>query len=160
MCSGLADENQYFELVRGDLEDALGSRAALHEGVQTSAYRRPDPRTVRIRVPTGTHVVELTRRAPVYSGDEVTLLTAYAHALQEFGDVPRVFATTASEDVLTRAIAVRCSQGGLEAETVEAVMQAIMRHATRTYEGVRVAVNVCLDVSEAAIGVPLLTFLG
>lgn len=159
MAKGLADVNQYFALVRSDLEDALGAQARLVQTNQIAAYRRPDPRTVRLRVPLGDHVVELTRRAPVFSGDEAKLLSAYGTALQEFGEVPRVFATTASEDVLTRAIAVRCSSTGSQAKAVETVIQSIVRHASRTYEGIRIAVNICLDLNDTESGIGLSDFL-
>jgi hypothetical protein len=159
MSTGLLDENQYFDLVRGDLEDALGATATLMQRSQSTAYRRPDPRTVRVRIPGGTHVVDLSRRAPVFSGDEARLVSAYAEALEGFGEVPRVFATTASEDVLTRAIAVRCSKGEQQAKTVETVVQAIVRYATTTYEGARVAVNVCLDLNLSETGIALPAFL-
>lgn|GEM_PF-3060107 len=157
--TGLIDENQYFSLVQDDLEDALGAGADLVQQSQSTPYRRPNPRTVRIRVPGGTHLVELSRRAPVFSGPEAKLVSAYADALEQFGSVPRVFATTASEDVLTRAIAVRCSRDDAEARVVETVIQALIRHASTTYEGTRVAVGICLDLNESQGGIRLEAFL-
>lgn len=38
-------------------------------------------------------------------------------------------------------------------------MQATMRHASTTYEGTRVAVNICIDLNEAGGGIPLSDFL-
>lgn len=157
--TGLADEHEYFALVRRDLEDALGAKATLIAQPQATTYRRPGPQRVRLRLPGATHLVELSRRAPAFSGDEALFVSSYADALEEFGYVPSVFATTASEDVLTRAIAVRCAQGGLQPITVESVMRAIMRHAARTYEGTRVAVNICLDINEPNTATPLTDFL-
>ena len=123
MPTGLANIDDYFELVRGDLEDALGAQAKLIEEPQLATYRRPSPRTMRVRIPGGSHLVELTRRAPVFAGDEANLVSAYASALEDFSSVPSVFATTASEDVLTRAISVRCAGQG-QPEAVELVIQA------------------------------------
>ena len=123
-------------------------------------YQRPDPRTVSIRVPPdGRRVIELSRRAPVYSSNEANLVRAYARALQRFGDVPREFTTTASEDVLTRAIAVRTSPNLITAKIVETAIQTMVRHSSRTYEGVRVAINVCMDLSLTDTGISLTSFL-
>jgi len=99
------------------------------------------------------------RRSLVFSDNETRLMRAYASALHDFSRVPRGFATTASEDVLTRAIAAMCSASDDQARVLESAMQAVVRHASKTYEGVRVAVNLCLDLADAATGEPLSAFL-
>lgn len=157
--TGLVNEEEYFALIEADLGGAVGAKASLVPAAQTVAYRRPNPQRVRIAVPGSTHVVELARRAPAFASDEARLLKAYAVALQEFGQVPRVFANTASEDVLTRAIAVRCTENAEQARMVETVLQAIIRLSATTYEGNRVVVNVCLDMNLPDISIPLAAFL-
>jgi len=152
--TGLATIDEYIELAIRDLRNLVGAEIAVEEVAQPLGrnYGRPDPRVAWIQLPLRTHLVRFWRRALVLSDEETRLLRAYADALHEFSRVPRPFATAASEDVLTKAIAVRCTRTERDAVVLEAVMQAIVRYATRTYEGVRVAMNLALDFRDRQLG--------
>lgn len=155
---GLANVGEYRELVERDLRDLLGVGVELVEEPTKRIYSRPNPRAICLQLPGDTHHLRF-QRPLAFSAQETSLLQAYVEALHEFGRVPRVFATTASEDVLTRAIAASSTSSPEQARTLETVMQAVVRYATRTYEGVRVAVNLCIDLHDDASGLPFSIFL-
>jgi hypothetical protein len=159
--TGLPSVDDYVELVQRDLVDLLGATIKVRpiSGSSGKDYGRGEPRVAWIELPYRTHIVEFHRRALVFSPDETQLLRAYAAAIHEFSQVPRGFATTASEDVLTRAIAQRSSSSPENALVLETVMQEVVRYSSRTYEGVPVAMNLCLDLSEERGGEPLARFL-
>ena len=85
-------------------------------------YGRPEPGNEPwIRLPVGDNKrLQMERSLPL-TNDEAILLRAYVVALHEFALVPSSFATSASDDVLMRAIAVRCNPNS--AKTVESVLQ-------------------------------------
>ncbi len=157
----MATIDDYFSLAERDLRDLLGAK--ISHGITTEGlhriYGRPEPREVWVLLPRSSRKVCFSRSALVFSGDEARLLRAYAQALHEFSEVPRSFAPAASGDVLTRAIAVRCTDDTNNSRTLETVMQSIVQYATRTYEGVRIAMNMCLDLNAQETGVPLTSFL-
>ncbi|MDP9332022.1 MAG: hypothetical protein M3Q30_01735 [Actinomycetota bacterium] len=146
-------------MARRDLPGLFGATIDLLEDAQTRTTRRETPQTTRIKVPGGTHVIRLHRGSLAFSTEEMRLQLSYATALEELSGVPTGFAQTASADVLTRAVAARCAHRvPTRASELEAVIRLVVEQATKTYEGARVAVNVCVDLNANGEGQGLADF--
>lgn len=158
---GLGGPDEYFELARRDLAQLLSAEATTRQLALAKATMRETPQTTLLRVPGGTHVVSLHRGSLAFTTSEMALTEAYANALDGLHSVPRDFAPTAATDLLTRAIAVRCAQGRPERSAeLELVLRTVLEHAMRTYEGVRVAANICVALGVNDSGQALPDFLG
>jgi len=159
MAVGLADVEAYYDLARRDLPGLFGARIKLRQSHQVDVTRRETPQTTLIRLPGHTHVIWLHRGSLAYTTEEMRLQNAYGKALAGLAEVPTSFARTASADVLTRAVAARCAHSlPRRAEDLEAVIRLVVEQATTTYEGARVAVNVCVDLNSDAGGQALADF--
>jgi hypothetical protein len=152
MPTGFATVQDYFDLAKRDLAEMIGASVILVQSPQTQALRWHDPRTVLMRLPGGTHVARFHRPGRVFQGDESGVIRTYAETLEQFSLVPSIFTTTASDDVLTAAVVARCVVDVTHRSVLEKVARLLIQQSTRTYEGSRIAVNVCVDFGDPRTG--------
>ncbi len=162
METGLPSVESYFELAERDLPGLFRAEISLLPQAQrqNSLTRRDTPQTTHIRLPRGTQVLRLHRASLPYSTVEMQVQQSYAEALEDLNLVPRVFATTAGADVLPRIVATRCAASKPErALDLERLIRAVTDQATKTYEGEKVSVNVCVDLADGGTsGIPIESF--
>jgi hypothetical protein len=159
MPTGLPSIDDYFSLVRRDLAEMLGASVQLVVRQQTQPLGWGSPRLIRMRLPGGSHVVEFARSGRVFEGVESGLVRTYASTLDEFAQVPSIFTTTASDDVLTTALVARCVEEADHRRVLEQVLRLVIQQSTKTYEGSRIAVNVCIDFDETRAGDAIVDFM-
>lgn len=158
MLTGLPSIDDYFSLARRDLAEMLGATVELAVRQQTQPLRWESPRLIRMRLPGGTHVVEFYRAGRVFEGVESGLVRSYASTLDEFAKVPTIFTSTASDDVLTTALVARCIEEEDHRRVLEQVLRLVIQQSTKTYEGGRIALNVCIDFDDARAGHDIIDF--
>lgn len=158
MPTGLPSIDDYFSLAKRDLAEMLGASVQLAVRQQTQPLGWGSPRLIRMRLPGGTHVVEFYRAGRVFEGVESGLVRSYASTLDEFAKVPSIFTTTASDDVLTSALVARCVEDEDSRRVLEQVLRLVIQQSTKTYEGARIAVNVCIDFDDARAGHDIIDF--
>ena len=153
-----ATVQEYFALAKRDLAEMLGASVSLEAAQQNRGLRWVDPRRIRMRLPGGSHVVEFFRVGRVFERVESNLVRTYAETLDEFAQVPSLFATTASDDVLTAAVVARCASDLGHRRVLEQVLRLVIQQSTKTYEGSRIAVNVCIDFDDQRAGHDIVEF--
>lgn len=159
METGFESTEEYFDLSKRDLAEMVGAAVELVAAPQTQPLRWADPRTILMRLPGGTHVARFHRAGRVFQGVESGLIRSYAETLNDFSEVPRIFTTSASDDVLTAAVVARCVADPDRRRVLETALRLIIQQSTRTYEGSRIAVNACVDFGDARQGQSLVDFL-
>lgn len=159
VATGFETAEEYFELSKRDLAEMVGSTVTLVATPQAEPLRWADPRTILMRLPGGTHIARFHRAGRVFQGVESGLIRSYAETLDDFSEVPRVFTTSASDDVLTAAVVARCVTDLDRRRVLETALRLIIQQSTKTYEGSRIAVNACVDFGDTRPGQNLVQFL-
>lgn len=156
--TGFPSVDDYFALARVDLAEMFGASADLIEAAQSDPVRWNGPRTLRMRLPGGTHVARFHRASRVFDGTESGFIRTYAETLDQFSNVPIMFATSASDDVLTTAVIARCVEESDHRRVLEQVVRLVIQQSTKTYEGNRIAVNLCVDFNDDRSGHEIVSF--
>lgn len=156
--TGLPSVEDYFALARRDLAEMFGASAELISAPQTNSLSWNGPTALRIRLPGGLHVARLSRPSRVFQGGEASFVRTYADALDQFANVPTMFATSASDDVLTTAVIARCVDSADNRRVLEQVVRLVVQQSSKTYEGSSIALNVCVDFADDRPGHELVEF--
>lgn len=156
--TGFRSVDAYFALARRDLAEMFGASAELIEATQSDPVRWNGPTALRMRLPGGSHVARFVRGPRVFREDEASFVRTYAETLEQFSNVPTMFATSASDDVLTTAVIARCVEDSDHRRVLEQVVRLVIQQSTKTYEGSRIAVNVCVDFNDARSGHEIVSF--
>lgn len=158
MPNGFQTVDEYFELAKRDLAEMIGASVQMIETPQTAPLRWDGPRAILMGLPGSTHVARFHRAGRVFEGVESGLVRSYAETLEHFSNVPLMFTTTASDDVLTTAVVARCVEDVDHRRVLEQVLRLVIQQSTKTYEGSRIAVNVCVDFEDTRSGHGLVEF--